>query len=147
MPPPRFFRPWLYPRIALALAAHMLPSGRHYSGSYAPSAPTGRPERSSGGTAKAARHQPQMNLDMAIASHLRHYKQLQQRHEAQKTKTESIALRKDWLTAQKRASYQSEYDRIRGLLSQTILPDGAKRLKERETELKGLGIAGPSIMV
>ena len=107
----------------------MLPSGRHY------------------GTAKAARHQPQMNLDMAIASHLRHYKQLQQRHEAQKTKTESIALRKDWLTAQKRASYQSEYDRIRGLLSQTILPAGAKRLQERESELKGLGITGPSIMV
>ena len=84
---------------------------------------------------------------MAISSHLRHYKWLQQRHDAQKTKAESVALRKDWLDAQKRASYQSEYDRVRGLLSQTILPDGAKRLQEREAELKGLGIAGPSIMV
>ena len=87
------------------------------------------------------------NLDMAITSHLRHYKRMQQRHDAHKTKAESIALRKDWLTAQKRSNYQSEYDRIRGLLSQTILPDGAKRLKEREVELKGLGIAGPSIVV
>ena len=102
------------------------------------------------GTAKGARHNSArgpINLDMAISSHLQHYKRLQQRHDAQKTKAESIALRKDWLATQKRASYQSEYDRIRGLLSQTILPDGAKRLQERETELKGLGIAGPSIMV
>ena len=56
-------------------------------------------------------------------------------------------MRKDWLAAQKRANYQGEYDRIRGLLSQTILPAGAKRLEDREKELKGLGITGPSIMV
>ena len=101
------------------------------------------------GSGKGSGSEPRgpINLDMAISSHIRHYKRLQQRHDAQKTKAESIALRKDWLTAQKRASYQSEYDRIRGLLSQTILPDGAKRLQEREAELKGLDIAGPSIMV
>ena len=87
------------------------------------------------------------DLDMAISSHLRHYKQLRQRMDAQKTKAESIVLRRDWLQAQKRANYQGEYDRIRGLLSQTILPDGAKRLEDREKELKGLGIAGPSLMV
>ena len=102
------------------------------------------------GSAKGAGHHSArgpINLDMAVSSHLQHYKRLQQRHEAQKTKAESIVLRKDWLAAQKRASYQSEYDRIRGILSQTILPAGAKRLQEREAELKGLGIAGPSIMV
>ena len=102
-----------------------------------------------GSAKRAGRHSPSgpIDLDMAITSHLRHYKRLQQRMDAHRTKAESIALRKDWLTAQKRASYQSEYDRIRGILSQTILPDGAKRLKEREADLKGLGIAGPSIMV
>ena len=84
---------------------------------------------------------------MAVGSHLRHYKQLQQRMDARKTKAESITLRKDWLRAQKRANYVNEYDRIRGLLSQTILPAGAKRLEDREKELKGLGITGPSIMV
>ena len=63
-----------------------------------------------------------LGLDMAVGSHLRHYKQLQQRMDARKTKAESITLRKDWLRAQKRANYQGEYDRIRGLLSQTILP-------------------------
>jgi hypothetical protein len=88
-----------------------------------------------------------LGLDMAVGSHLRHYKQLQQRMDARKTKAESITLRKDWLAAQKRANYQNEYDRIRGLLSQTILPAGAKRLEDREKELKGLGITGPSIMV
>jgi hypothetical protein len=88
-----------------------------------------------------------LGLDMAVGSHLRHYKQLQQRMDARNTKAESITLRKDWLQAQKRANYQGEYDRIRGLLSQTILPAGAKRLEDREKELKGLGITGPSIMV
>jgi hypothetical protein len=62
-------------------------------------------------------------------------------------KAESIVLRKGWLAAQKRANYQNEYDRIRGLLSQTILPDGAKRLEDRQAELKSLGITGLSLMV
>ena len=48
---------------------------------------------------------------------------------------------------QKRSNYQSEYDRIRGILSQSFLPTGAKRLEEREAELKKLGIAGPSLML
>ena len=49
-----------------------------------------------------------LGLDMAVGSHLRHYKQLQQRMDARKTKAESITLRKDWLRAQKRANYQNE---------------------------------------
>jgi len=88
-----------------------------------------------------------LGLDMAVGSHLRHYKRLQQHMDARKTKAESITLRKDWMQSQKRANYQGEYDRIRGLLSQTILPDGAKRLEDRQAELKSLGITGPSIMV
>ena len=89
----------------------------------------------------------QVQLDMAIASHLKHYKRLRRTLDAKKAKAESILLRKDWMDRQKRANYQSEYDRIRGILSQTFLPNGAKRLEEREAELKGLGIAGPSLMV
>ena len=89
----------------------------------------------------------QRKLDMAIASHLKHYKRLQQTLDAKKTKAESILLRKDWMERQRRANYQSEYDRIRGILSQSFLPNGVKRLEEREAELKGLGIAGPSLMV
>ncbi len=93
------------------------------------------------------RKSPAMDLDMAITSHLRHYKRLKQTLDAHKAKAESIALRKDWLAAQKRANYQGEYDRIRGILSQTVLPAGARRLEDRAAELKGLGITGPSIMV
>ena len=78
---------------------------------------------------------------------LRSFELLKLKLDAHKSKGKSIALRKDWIVAQKRANYQNEYDRIRGLLSQTILPDGAKRLREREAELKRLGIKGPSIMV
>ena len=80
-----------------------------------------------------------MDLDMAITSHLRHYKRLKQTLDAHKAKAERIALRKDWLAAHKRKIYQLEYDRIRGLLSQTILP--------AEAELKKLGIVDPSLMV
>ena len=87
------------------------------------------------------------SLDMAIASHLKHYKRLKGVLEAKKAKAESIHLRKDWLARQKRANYQSEYDRIRGLLSQTVLPEGARRLEDRKAELKGLGITGPSLMI
>ena len=89
----------------------------------------------------------QFQLDMRIASHLKHYKRLQRTLEAKKAKAESIVLRKAWMERQKRANYQSEYDRIRGLLSQTYLPNGAKRLEERQAELQGLGITGPSLLV
>ena len=88
-----------------------------------------------------------MELDMSVAHRLRYFKLLRQKLDAHKSRAESIALRKDWLAAQKRVNYQSEYDRVRGLLSQTILPDGARRLEEREAELKKLGIAGPSLIV
>ena len=83
---------------------------------------------------------------LTIANRLHHYKQLRLKLEAHNTKAESIQLRKKWLEAQKRANYQQEYDRIRGLLSQSILPPGTKRLEDREAELKNLGIAGPSII-
>ena len=43
------------------------------------------------------------SLDMAIASHLKHYKRLKGVLEAKKAKAESIHLRKDWLARQKRA--------------------------------------------
>ena len=88
-----------------------------------------------------------MDLDRAIAHRLQSFKHLKKKLEAHKTKAESIALRKDWLAAQKRANYQSEYDQIRGILSQTILPEGAKRLEAREAELKSLGITGSSLIV
>ena len=68
--------------------------------------------------AKERRNTPQLYHE--------HYKRLNRRMMAH-NKAESIVLRKDWLQAQKRANYQGEYDRIRGFLSQTILPDGAKR--------------------
>ena len=84
---------------------------------------------------------------LTIANRLHQYKQLRQKLDAHSAKAESIQLRKKWLEAQKRANYQQEYDRIRGMLSQSILPPGTKRLEEREAELKTLGITGPSLIV
>ena len=88
-----------------------------------------------------------MDLDRAIAHRLHSYKVLKRQLGAHKTKSESILLKKDWLAAQKRANYQNEYDRIRGVLSQSILPAGVKRLEARAAELKTLGVAGPILIV
>ena len=84
------------------------------------------------------------DLDKAIAHRLRYYGQMRERMKAHQTKAESISLRKKWLDSQKRANYQNEYDRIRGLLSQSVVAH-APRLKAREAELKGLGIKGPRL--
>ena len=84
---------------------------------------------------------------LTIANRLHYYKQLRQKLDAHSAKAESITLRKKWLEAQRRTNYQQEYDRIRGMLSQSILPPGTKRLEDREAELKNLGITGPSIIV
>ena len=87
-------------------------------------------------------------LEKAIAHRLKYFAQVRKRLDAHHTKAESIALRKQWLDAQKRANYQNEYDRIRGILSQSVLPPGAKRLEEREAELKNLGVVkGVSMML
>ena len=88
-----------------------------------------------------------MDLDKAIAHRLHAFKQVKRTLDAHKAKASSISLRKEWLAAQKRTNYQSEYDRVRELLSQTILPAGAKRLEAREAELRKLGITGPSLIV
>ena len=81
-------------------------------------------------------------VDKHIANHLHYYKHLQKVLDAHKTKTSSITLRKQWLDNQKTLNYQNEYDRIRGLLSKSVVgrTEGTTdHLKAKAQELERLG--------
>ena len=68
------------------------------------------------------------------------YKNLQKVLDARKTKAASIHMRKQILESQKKLNYQLEYDRIRGVLSQSILKGvTVESLDRRKQELERLG--------
>ena len=60
-------------------------------------------------------------MDTIIAKKLNYYKQLQRKLDAYNTKASSLTFRKHILERQKLNNYQNEYDKIRGLLSQSTL--------------------------
>jgi hypothetical protein len=75
-----------------------------------------------------------------VANRLNHYKNLKKILDAHETKTSSIALRKNWIDKQKQNNYSNEYDRIRGLLSQTVLKGQSRdHLEKRKKNLQELG--------
>ena len=80
-------------------------------------------------------------LLMHYKSQLSHYKHVQNLLDAHATKEKSIMFRKNILERQKISNYQNEYDRLRGVLSRTVLPDGMtkRRLKERQQALEKMG--------
>ena len=65
------------------------------------------------------------------------YKNLQKVLDARKTKAASIHVRKQILESQRKLNYQLEYDRIRGVLSQSILKGvTVESLDRRQQELE-----------
>ena len=70
-----------------------------------------------------------------------HYaKNLKDTMEAYNTKTASIAFRKKLLDDQKKHNYQSEFEKVRGILAQSNLPfQTVQRLQQRKAHLKELG--------
>ena len=76
------------------------------------------------------------------ADSLEHYKRLSKQIEAHRMKASSIILRKQWLNSQNKLNYQNEYDRIRGLLSKSVVgrTEGTTdHLKAKAQELERLG--------
>ena len=64
------------------------------------------------------------------------FKNLQRVLDANKTKAASIHMRKQILESQKKLNYQLEYDRIRGVLSQSVLRGSTiESLDRRKKEL------------
>ena len=73
-------------------------------------------------------------MDTIIAKKkLRYYRQLQRKLDAYNTKASSLTFRKHILERQKLNNYQNEYDKIRGLLSQSTLKNVPDLKKERKT--------------
>ena len=71
---------------------------------------------------------------------LDHYERLQKQLDAHETRKSLVEFRKNVLDKQKKMNYQNEYDRIRGLLSQTIIPRQTREyLETRKKNLAELG--------
>jgi hypothetical protein len=70
-----------------------------------------------------------------------HYaKNLKDTMEAHNTKVASIAFRKQILDNQTKHNYQSEFEKVRGILAQSNQPyQTVQRLQAREAHLKALG--------
>ena len=74
-----------------------------------------------------------MDIDKASLNFLHNMKRQRDILKARETKASLISLRKQWLDKQKRDNYQSEYDRIRGLLESSVLKGtSTKHLEDRQ---------------
>ena len=80
-------------------------------------------------------------MDKLMAKHGLHYaKNLKDTMEAHNTKIASIAFRKKILDDQKNFNYQSEFEKIRGILAQSNQPyQTVQRLEARKAQLKVSG--------
>ena len=59
--------------------------------------------------------------------------------EAAKERQSSFAYRHELLKHHQRINFKNEYDRLRGMLDKSNLPDSSKtRLEERRNQLKGM---------
>ena len=77
-----------------------------------------------------------MDIDKASSNFLHNMKRQRDILKARETKASLISLRKQWLDKQKRDNYQSEYDRIRGLLESSVLKGtSTKHLEDRQKML------------
>jgi len=84
-----------------------------------------------------------MDLQTAIASRLNYYKYQRNIIKAHQTKASLISLRKDWLDRQAKTNYQNEYDRIRGILNDSVLPGTSKiHIEKRVKDLEKMGVTG-----
>ena len=83
------------------------------------------------------------DMEKQIKRNLYYFKNQQKIIDAQKTKAEMVALRRNWLKLQKTYNYQSEYDRIRaGLDQSTLARNGvptSQHIQDRITKLRNLG--------
>ena len=83
------------------------------------------------------------DMEKQIKRNLYYFKNQQKIIDANKTKAEMVALRRNWLKLQNIKNYQSEYDRIRqGLDQSTLAKNGvptSNHIKDRITKLRDLG--------
>ena len=82
-----------------------------------------------------------MDIDKATSNFLNNMKRQRDILKARQTKSSLIALRKQWLDKQKRDNYQSEYDRIKSLLQDSVLKGTSKKhIEDRVKTLETMDI-------
>ena len=82
-----------------------------------------------------------MDIDKATSNFLNNMKRQHDILKARQTKSSLIALRKQWLDKQKRDNYQSEYDRIKSLLQDSVLKGTSKKhIEDRVKTLETMDI-------
>jgi len=82
-----------------------------------------------------------MNLDKVTKKYINNMKHQLDILKASETKASLISLRKQWLDKQKRDGYQSEYDRIRALLEDSVLKGTSTvHIKNRIKTLENMDI-------
>jgi len=75
-----------------------------------------------------------------IQKNMHYFERVKEQMEKHELKAKSIHFRRNLLERQKVANYTNELDRVRGLLSQTVLHPHTKRsLITRASQLKALG--------
>ena len=82
-----------------------------------------------------------MDIDKATKNYLINMKHQRDMLKARQTKASLISLRKQWLDKQKRDNYQSEYDRIKSLLQDSVLKGTSKKhIEDRVKTLENMDI-------
>ena len=87
----------------------------------------------------------QPNIDNVLQNQMDKYiNQLQHNKrlfDGKRAKSSLISLRNKWQNQQVRTNYQNEYDRIRGILTNSVLPGVTKdSLNARVNKLKEMGV-------
>ena len=91
----------------------------------------------------ATNHPQYSHTEKHIAKHLQYYHIQQKIIDAHKTKAESITFRKHIIEKSKMSNYENEYDRVRGIIANSIVGRNGSptidHIKAREKELKNMG--------
>ena len=83
---------------------------------------------------------PNTQLEHAIKNRPRYFQQIKDMLEAHELKAKSIHFRTKLLQDRRKASYQNEYDRLRGAVSHTTVPaQTIRNIRNRMRVLETLG--------
>ena len=91
---------------------------------------------------------PNTQLEHSIKNRPRYFQQIKDMLEAHELKAKNIHFRTKLLQDRRKASYQNEYDRLRGAVSHTTVSEQTKAIIEkRQADLIKLGaLALPGIL-
>ena len=85
-------------------------------------------------------HKKGKHLEESVRNRLDYWKRVKRTMEMHETKQKSILFRKQVLDDRVRANYQNEYERLRGVIAHTVVPEQTRqRLIARVGQLQTLG--------